>query len=406
MFTTVQDAIDNLPEWARRIVLLNGTYSGTGNADISLGNTRDLEIIGESAEEVVFDTEWTIFKLASGAGSNTHKYKLANFKIYADSFTAVCPALIDIGSTFDAGIDIELDRLILEVNTTAFHDPIALRYLTAGKVAVKNCQILGTGTGGRAIYAEYCANLFVINNKVSTRGYSILLYKCDDFTVIGNICKDWTTRGIYAYGDAGDNTIRGLIAENILTASTSYGANAYGIHVVYGTKIKCGNNQVFMNGSGSGPAGVVFANCERCHFTNNEIEVTSAHATSALVLISGANSARCRMIGNGMVGDAATTAKCYGHYLSVVTASQIANNNVLIGNNNAAGAEGTRLLSGSTYNVVEGNQYDLVNSQAADYGLNMRAGADNNRGVDNMAWSMGTAKVDAGAGNNVLVNGA
>jgi len=350
MFTTIADALANLPDWARRVVLLRGTHTTAAGTYHAITTAKGLDIIGESKEDVIVQN-------AAGQDlfviyNSTKKYRFANFTIQSQNAAAGTNMVKVYGSAAANNTShVLLDNLAFSF---AHEDDYGV-YANLGEsggLTVQSCSAVGASSGkGRLAKATYYQNVVVKDNYSKNLYAMIYVGNSTGVHILNNFGRDFSVYGIYVTASSGNVEDLHVLGNNL---KTSIASAYYGIYVLAALEFEIMANLVKMdvNVSATNPWGITIYDSFDGILSNNKVKLANASAT----------------------------AYNYGFVL-----------------------HGT-----SARNVVQGNHADLVNNRnatAKDYGFFLAATTGgNNRGQDNISYRAGIDLQD-GAANVVTVTG-
>lgn len=350
MFTTIADALANLPDWVRRIILMRGIHV-IGNDGVWLPYGRGLEILGESKTETIVQNNPLDCCFAIEPNQTSRQtYRFANFTIQSQNTSPSTAPMIYAETIMDLPVEVVDANIIVEdVNfelTSYDRAAIGVYNITGG---LKVSRIRSSGGGESPILIDNLDEATLIDNEILDAEIGMSLYRVSNLYVAGNKIKEFSDKGLYVYGASGTEAELNQVSENIIKSSVA-SANI-GLHALYCQRTVFGENIVKMavDYAVTTTKGILLDQCADCQIINNPVRLANADGT-------------------------------YNNY-------------------------GLQAIN-TTYSVIAGNQFNLVNSRATDRGVFLTSTSNYNRGSDNMAINVGTAKTDTGTGNAVLVNGA
>jgi hypothetical protein len=374
-YTDIQDAVNALAESRHNgIYILNGTYTLSGPIYIP---DRSIEIQGENRGAVIIRN--AAGELAFHIYDYNSELLFANFTIDSQN-TSGNNTLIEMkpssGTMTGKAI---FKNLIFDLWAGGTPPPGAGDtglYLrgSSGLGTVETCEF---NSGSYGVLGYDWENLIISKNKLTgPTGYGFHITYCDDLRLEGNIVKDFLYDGAFI----GGAIYRVSIVNNTFIADPD--------DVQVGRLV--GIDLSSVNGVIKG----------------NTITIASARTTSTLYGILASIGGNSIIALNSILIDAETTSWIYGVYASYLHDGQLSNNTIKMDDSDTSNNHyGFYLISvgayGSSRNVIQGNQIDMVNNAAADIGISMDANSGNNQGGDNITCNVGTSISDAGTGNSV-----
>ena len=384
-YTTIEDAIAALPNGGT-IILKDGLTLQL-SAAVTIPDVN-LEILGENQGGVI---------LKNHAGDNlfefgdlTETFRLANFSIESQN-TSSYSNMIHIEGTAAANntARITIENLAVSLADDGDHQgsgDVGIYALKgSGSLLIKNNEIIG-GADGISI-SEFSEPKVLDNVLESQTGKAISIKDLSWMMVSRNKIKDFVAYGVYI------NTV---------------GVTMQSIEVTFNEIRSRDDSLVDKNLIGIyvyGQAAYVLKGV----ISFNTIEMTTSRTASVGLNLScirinpyTGTTAKLNLLSNMVSLAAVADNPSAGLDCARLVDSQVANNTIVINHGGATWARrGISFVTGCLRNVVQGNNINLTNNAALDYGIVLFSGNDNNQGGDNITYNVGTSVSDSGSGNSV-----
>lgn len=371
MFTTIEQALADLPPWARRIVLMKGTHTApTSTLDLPAG--KDVDIVGESRANTIVQNQAgnALFRI----DSSDQSYRFSNFTISSQNNAITGSTMIYFYAAAGTHTgNVVVDGVIFNLEAS----DIGVQFAVVGgtsSLVVRDCQSFG---GNAAISIPNGGSVNIFSNKISDATDGVKIYVTaavlQFINVINNYILNFVSRGIALYGNSSYDIKQASVNENILITDQD---SPYAIYAQY---------------------------IADSIITNNIIKMTAVVSTTAGIHVEKGH--RISVADNNIFSDCSGSGTTRGVYFHETDDGAIDKNIIQLDQGGATDyAMGVHLYN-SVGNSVEGNKIDLVNNKATyDIGFYMPSGANNNEGANNVTKNVGTPLTDGGSGNNVTGN--
>jgi len=291
MFQTIEDAVDNLPAWARRIVLLKGLYELTGPINFP---DRDLEIVGESKLEVVVENndEDHCFVMEF----DDRACGISNMSIISTNATSGSHMI-----HVDGDIKLKVDNVYIDCQHV---DDVGI-YVTgmsgdSAAARITDCEILD-GTYG--VQTEYCALVYITRCSFESQVRAMYIYYCENVSVIDNSVIEFSNFGISVYYSGIDywenNVSPSIIISNNRVFSTVDECDQC-IHVDESTKASVLGNycEITVAPTSNTAIGIYFVNSTDSVVNSNTVKINNDSEVDNFGICMGAEVDRVAVNGN------------------------------------------------------------------------------------------------------------